>query len=143
MMNRDEMNMIQLARFTSVVSETLMTIADGEYVLYADVAPLISNIEKRHKLAMDKLQKFNTMGTISGRLVSSPGSVRRMTEEQIIEQERGRSYMRQVIDKSVSDKVKFAADVAKVAHYRHVLRRYKSLMGKLQSDTVQFEELEL
>lgn len=122
---------------------------DGKYVLFEDVKTLINNIERRHKLAMDKLNVSygpisKVIGTLSGRLISrdeSPGSIRQMTEEQIVEQERGCRYMRQVIDKLVPeaespDKVKFAADVAKLVSYNRAKR--------MKADgTIQFEDLEL
>jgi len=107
---------------------------DGKYVLFADVEMIVRKMERRHKLAMDKLRAstFNTGGTISGRFAAraeSPGSVRRMTKEQIVEQTRG---CRLPKSPGYIDPVKFAADIKKVVSLRRLL-----------GNTIQFEELEL
>lgn len=120
--------MIPLTRFTSG-NYAIHPVSCGEYVLATDVEKLIHEMEARHKLAMQR--KFNTMGTISGRLVSragSPGTI---------------------------DKAKFADDVSKVVSYRRALDQSKRvnverasdslrrIMRNLKGDTIQFEELEL
>jgi len=70
--------MISLARFAPWKGYNPLPLdPDGKYVLFVDVEELVEKMERRHKLAMDKLRAsfasgfntvgFNTGGTISGR----------------------------------------------------------------------------
>jgi len=120
--------MISLARFNSASNGRMYPDRYGDWNFAPDVESLLAKMEQRHKLAMDKLRAllFNTKGTFSGRMVSGPGTISRMTEEQIVAQ--GRSCRG------------FAASTAKMIRCSRSMKR---IMDKLAGDTIQFEVLEL